>query len=519
MSSARWHAQATLLPDGRVLVSGGYGVPGVATADVYDPETGHFTPTGNLTTPRMGHTQTLLPDGRVLVVGGTTSAASWAGLASAEIWDPVSGTFTPTGSLSVGRSVHEAVLLADGRVLIVGGQTSAGAAVTSAELYDPSSGVFTRTGSMAVSRRLFGATRLADGKVLVTGGYPWMNSAETYDPATGSWTMTGPMTIGRSEYTGGVLLDNGKVLVAGGSWDATAELYDPATRTFTRTGSMANIHYNYPLVKLADGSVLAIGGDSGGYHATAATDRFDPATGTWSPAGAMVHPRVFHNAVRLRTGQVLVMGGYSGSFVPRPSAELYTPPSSVMTSLRLTDPLVSGCITTTGSVWLAERAPAGGLTVTLHSDNPHVVVPPSVKVSDGTFAKRFQIRTSPVAARETARIEASVPGQSLEAVLTLRPMGPKSLTFAPNPVVGGASAVATVTLQCPAGPGDVLVTMSSSQPEVASPSPGELLVPMGTQVVTFDVLTTPVTRVRYPAITAAAGETHRRRPLTVVPVP
>jgi hypothetical protein len=185
--------------------------------------------------------------------------------------------------------------------------------------------------------------------------------------------------------------------------------------------------------------------------------------------------------------------------------------------IRLADPLVSGCITTTASVWLTAPAPAGGLTVTLHTDSPHAVVPASVRVYEGTVAKRFQIRTSPVAAREAATIEASVPGQVVSAVLTLKPMGPKSLTLTPNPVVGGTPTVATVTLQCPAGPGDILVTLSSSQPAVATPTTASVLVPVGTPSVTFDLLTTPVTRVRSPAITATANETRRRTPLTVTP--
>ena len=156
---------ATLLVDGRVLVSGGCST----SAEVYDPAAGTFSPTGTLTATRGGGTATRLQDGRVLLTGGyNCGKAGEDGIwASAELYDPASGTFSPTGSMTTPREFHTATLLTDGRVLITGGisgdsprtaavtlasyrtaETSSGVLAT-AEVYDPSTGTFSKTGSMS----------------------------------------------------------------------------------------------------------------------------------------------------------------------------------------------------------------------------------------------------------------------------------------------------------------------------------------------------------------------------------
>jgi hypothetical protein len=191
----------------------------------------------------------------------------------------------------------------------------------------------------------------------------------------------------------------------------------------------------------------------------------------------------------------------------------------VLLSVHFYHPEVSGCIKMQGTVRLAEPAPAGGLTVALHSDNEHAVVPASVVVKEGALMKRFQILTSPVAVREAATITASVPGQEVSATLGVKPMVLKDLVLSPNPVVGGNPAVGTMTLQCPAGPGDIEVTLASKNPSVANPTVSHITIPFGTQEMTPDLTTTPVTRVYTPAISATANGVKRSRPLTVTPVP
>ena len=133
MTTARESHTATLLPDGKVLMAGGFdGTNVIASAEFYDPAAGTFTVTGSLTVARVGHTATLLPSGKVLIAGGD-------GLGTAELYDPDSGTFAATGSMIVARSYHTATLLPNGTVLIAGGWNDdsggAGETLASAELY------------------------------------------------------------------------------------------------------------------------------------------------------------------------------------------------------------------------------------------------------------------------------------------------------------------------------------------------------------------------------------------------
>jgi hypothetical protein len=180
-------AAATLLADGRVFLLGGGKLPTIGS-EVWDPATGGWSPGGAPAQPRLGsQSMTLLPDGRVLVVGGNTGSLNGdpfpPPLRSAEIWDPVTESFSPTGPLEVGRERHRAILLADGRVLILGGVGKRAAAFTDtsiaeAEIWDPASGSFSSAGADAVGRALQTATLLPDGRVLITGGFTRVERGE-----------------------------------------------------------------------------------------------------------------------------------------------------------------------------------------------------------------------------------------------------------------------------------------------------------------------------------------------------
>ena len=192
---------ATLLADGRVLVVGGYGgFENLASTEVYDPSTGTWSPTGSMAEARKRHAATLLTDGRVLVLGGTDDFGK--ALASVEVYDPSTGTWSPTGSMAHARREHTATRLTDGTVLIAGGAFHGAPAsnvlLASAELYDPSTGTWSPTGSMVYGRIQHTATRLTDGRVLVSAGFTdfGLSSAEVYDPSTNAWRTT--TEIGRS---------------------------------------------------------------------------------------------------------------------------------------------------------------------------------------------------------------------------------------------------------------------------------------------------------------------------------
>jgi hypothetical protein len=210
---------ARVLPNGMVLGAGGFCSSFITTAsaELYDPASGTWTATGSLNTARAQHTATLLQNGMVLVAGESHATPFPTALASAELYDPESGAWTATGSLNSARDNHTATLLQNGMVLIAGGYPDI--TLVSAELYDPASGTWTATGSLNTARYLHTATLLQNGRVLVTGGETniigALASAELYDPASGTWTTTGSLNTARYLHTA-TLLQNDRVLITGG---------------------------------------------------------------------------------------------------------------------------------------------------------------------------------------------------------------------------------------------------------------------------------------------------------------
>jgi WD40 repeat protein len=310
---------ATLLPDERVLIAGGLDTlsgpvqKNLSSAEVYQPGTGTFVSTGNLVWGRSGHTATLLPDGDVLIAGGFNTSG-------AEIYHPPTGSFTETGSmLSKPRAEHTATLLTDGRVLVAGGAYYAPGPryLDSARLYEPSTRTFTSTGNLGTPRAGHTATLLTDERVLITGDEQSGWGAEIYTPATGTFTSTGRMAVERSGHTA-TLLPDGRVLVAGGGPDTSAEIYTPATGTFTSTGRMAVGRRNHTATLLTDGRVLVAGGtyfdrETSTNQYLTGMEIYDPLSGTWSSAGDMVLPRYLHTATLLPDGHVLITGGRDGN--------------------------------------------------------------------------------------------------------------------------------------------------------------------------------------------------------------
>jgi hypothetical protein len=259
MTIARAEHSATLISgcncpaDGQVLIAGGVLFsqgPTIRNAELYDPVTGKFTATGAMKATRAMHTATLLASGplagNVLIVGGI-SDESLGDAASAELYDPSTGQFTSTGTMSIPREGHTATWLdpsvvtgaLGGKVLIAGGGDSH-APSNSAEVYNPQTGTFTPAGSMSTPRMLHAAVLLPNGQVLVAGGQrsdtEFLTSAELFNPATASFSPTGSM-INVQTAASATTLDNGIVLIAGGRSNP-GDLYDPASGTFSATGKM-----------------------------------------------------------------------------------------------------------------------------------------------------------------------------------------------------------------------------------------------------------------------------------------
>lgn len=249
---------ATLLPDGRVLAAGGGGLVSVftkqpiATAELYDPVSRGWSLTGSLDTARWALDAVTLGNGKALFAGGSSVYASVGALASAEIYDPLTGMFSYTANaLSVARQSYGISTLADGRVLITGGNTSGnslnGTGVGAVDLYDPASNAFSAAAPMNFGRSLHAQVTLADGRVVVVGGA--RNDAEIYDPASNSWTVasgTLPTTLKDMK---AFELHDGRVFIAGGQDvvnGATSDrswYFDPGTGLFTEGPSMAGVNY------------------------------------------------------------------------------------------------------------------------------------------------------------------------------------------------------------------------------------------------------------------------------------
>jgi hypothetical protein len=264
---------------------------------------GSFALTGSLNTARYDHTATLLANGEVLVAGGLNNTVGY--LESAELYNPATGKWALTGSMTAPRDGHDAVLLHNGQLLVAGGLNATlgqCGTLASAELYNPSTGTWSATGSMTTGRYSFTLTLLPNGEVLAAGGTNCGNggltSAELYNPSTGKWTATGSMTIG-NETNWAVLLQNGEVFVLNDN------LYHPSTGTWT-TASKDAIFAHAPVVLLPSGSVYAAGtiqGDS----------VYNPSTNQWTnfspPPCTTIHQSCESGGVLLVIGKVLVGGG------------------------------------------------------------------------------------------------------------------------------------------------------------------------------------------------------------------
>jgi hypothetical protein len=314
-----------------------------------------WSPTGNLAVARSEHTATLLQNGKVLVAGGRYSTGvigpDGKGVTEvAELYDPVAGMWSPTGSLTNARADSTATLLQNGKVLVAGGLirtfTAPGGTgpTDSVELYDPATGTWSSTGNLAAARAYHTATLLPNGMVLVAGGsgatpLP-LASAELYDPVAGTWSSTGNLSSPRYAPTA-TLLPNGKVLVAGGvvvfgppeESTASAELYDPVAGTWSSTGNLATARSGHTATLLPNGMVLVAGGLSGdGATPLASAELYDSVAGMWSSTSNMSTARASFTATLLPKGTVLAIGGFTGSESASASAELYDPVAGTWSS-------------------------------------------------------------------------------------------------------------------------------------------------------------------------------------------
>ena len=334
---------------GAVAIVGGV----TNTAEIYDPVAQTFTQTGSMTVPRQGATATVLNDGRVLLAGGVQNIGFRSELSSAELYDPIAGTFTATGSMRTAREGHTATLLRDGRVLVAGGSDNGTHTLDSAELYDPSSGTWSFAGHMTVPRVAHVAVLLGNGSVLIAGGgrgdrpggYIAYQNAETYNPEFAQFNPVHAHMKSDRVGAAAVMLDDGRALIVGGKSGQvltsfgpgtmslnsmtplnTAEVFDPESNSFIATGNMHAPHYLPRLSKLADGNVLVTSGwqqQGPVVVGMGAADVFVPGSSSFAGIPPMHVARLQNSSTILPDGNVLIAGGIDGTSVVTASVEFY----------------------------------------------------------------------------------------------------------------------------------------------------------------------------------------------------
>ncbi|HUP68874.1 MAG TPA: kelch repeat-containing protein [Acidimicrobiales bacterium] len=386
---------ATALPSGQVLVAGG--APNLyrnrGPSQIWDPPTGTWRRTGSSARSHSSATATLLSDGRVLLAGGTVGSLDPT--PDAEVYDPdatgvaptesiteifdvptvetVQGGWAPTAPMIVpGRAQHTSTLLADGSVLVVGGDrdNASDTGLTTAERFHPqerpATGWWSPAGTLSSAIAGHTASLLPDGRVLVVGGCTDKRcssgpapSTYIYDPESNSWTAGPTMAYSRGKHTATTMAD-GKVLVAGGcsgvvtreaactAYSATAEVFDPASETWGAASPLLEARERHAAALLPGGKVLATGGSSskaGSDVVLTSAELYDPIADTWSPAAELLTRRGDHDVVVLPEGPASVCGANCGKMFivgHLQSSELYAPPPEVTGVTPATGPTAGG---------------------------------------------------------------------------------------------------------------------------------------------------------------------------------
>jgi N-acetylneuraminic acid mutarotase len=371
MNATRFDHSATLLPDGKVLVAGGqsgqYYYP-TLTAEIYDPAANSWTNVASMHVERFKHIAVLLPNGKLLVAYGPANGSFSPGATgsadsqgSAETYDPAANTWTASG-MTMQLPGFSTTKLANGQMLLVGGPSpSTAGASTFTQIFNPATNTWSVAAPLNTAREYHTATLLQNGKVLVVGGDstidytlyfppmypPVLASVELYDPATNAWTTEASLITGRTAHTA-TLLPNGKVLVAGGVDSngvlvTTAEIYDPNANTWAAAGTLITPRYQHTATLLNTGKVLLAGGNSNPISSLTATplnaaELYDPAANSWTATPNMPLSVAAPSSILLSNGTVVLAGGVGvvpgiGTIGPIPGVLSYTPSTNSWSQL------------------------------------------------------------------------------------------------------------------------------------------------------------------------------------------
>ncbi|MEP6833659.1 MAG: kelch repeat-containing protein [Gemmatimonas sp.] len=370
--------------------------------------------------------------GAVTLTGTTVADPTVKASFVANVTAAPGATFVATAGLpQSSRYEHAAATLADGRIVLIGGQRSRGAyvALNTTEIFTPSSGAFTNGPTLNSTRIKSEAIALDANRVLVTGGTEDYNLAyntgEIVDLASGtSAPALNTMSVRRLFHqmvpiTTGA--NAGKIAILGGfngpipygvpTWQSTAvvELFDPATNRFTTySASMKTARGLFTATPLLDGRVLIVGGyEAGSFTALASVEIFDPVAGTFTFTGNMSKARSGHTATRLANGMVLVVGG-SNNGADGTTAELYNPATGLFES-------VNGSLTVSRSNHAAALLGDGRVAI-IGGESGDNFVRGSVEVYDPA-ARTFSSLGHMTAARRRPTASAILNGPSAGRIL------------------------------------------------------------------------------------------------------
>ena len=417
LSGPRYAHTSTLLPDGRVLITGGRSdAAPLNTSQIYDPTAATFADAGTMASSRFGHTATLLANNTVLVAGGNNGSTT----AGSELWS--GGSFTATAAMNSAREKQTATLLLNGNVLIVGG-LNGGSPVVTAELYNPSTGAYTYTaGNLNTARYSHTATLLANGKVLIAGGYNGslaLKTAEIYDPSTGAFTVVGSMASARQRHAA-VLLSDGTVALIGGQGTSapltSAEIFNSTTNAFTTTaGAMASARDSLSATLIASGKVIVAGGIDGSANAVKGSEIFDPTAGTFGLTAVLSTARAQHSATLLQNGQILLVGGLAQSGAST-AAELIDPQDG------LTPYLPAAAITAPLGATRAQTGLVASVPSQTHVEYVWMITGGTITGGLGTNAVTFSMPSSGTATLDVLVVSDRIVPSHMQFVVTPKPV-------------------------------------------------------------------------------------------------
>jgi hypothetical protein len=334
---------ATPLTNGRILFTGGF-IAGTTITDrpeTYDPISETFTLLSNrMAAPRASHAAVRLTDGRVLLCGGYREPfpGTLVTTKTAELFDPVTNTFTATGDMTTERVDHAVNRLPDGRVLVTGGGKVVGALfveLETTEIFDPATGTFAPAASMAHSHAQHGAEDLGDGRIAILGGSDTDLRPEVYTIGTGLFTPLAPAPSDRGRYGAAVArTSSGNVVCVGGEREGQVLLFDRASTVLLNSGSPTSVPRAYATATpIGPGRILVAGGldYTQGSLILGSCDLLVEGglTGSATYATAVRFPTgiAMHTATPLGGGRILFAGGLNpvGGQPELADAWLFTP--------------------------------------------------------------------------------------------------------------------------------------------------------------------------------------------------